>query len=282
MNKLSWCCITSFYLLLVSSALTAQTVNSEQVRFTSHSVELAGTIVYPKAKTYKSIVVFVHGSGPQQRNLYWANKFAEAGIAALVYDKRGVGQSGGSYEAKQSVSGYNIALLADDAAAAINFLQQHTKTRQLKKGLVGISQAGWIIPIAAEKSKFVDYLVLWSGPVCKVSEEDIFSKYTSDLDQKHIPSFQQALNSRTEKYIWPTFLGKDTDATENLANLSIPGFWIFGGQDGSIPVDLSIQHLQKLIDSGQDYQFSLRPKLGHNNMDETFSEAISWINKQVH
>ena len=45
-------------------------------------------------------------------------------------------------------------------------------------GFAGISQAGWIAPLAAERSDLAKFLVLWSGPVCKVSEEDIFSIYT--------------------------------------------------------------------------------------------------------
>ena len=42
-------------------------------------------------------------------------------------------------------------------------------------GFAGISQAGWIAPLAAERSGLARFLVLWSGPVCRVSEEDIYS-----------------------------------------------------------------------------------------------------------
>ena len=65
--------------------------------------------------------------------------------------------------------------------------------------------------------------MLWSGPVCKVSEEDIFSKYTGRRDDRNAPPFDEALKSRTEKYIWPDFLGRDTDVGEDLEKLSIPG-----------------------------------------------------------
>jgi len=34
-----------------------------------------------------------------------AKRFASKGIAALVYNKRGVGRSGGEYESNQSLSG---------------------------------------------------------------------------------------------------------------------------------------------------------------------------------
>lgn len=167
-------------LILFNNLAYSQDYTIEEVEFISHENSRSGAIVFPKSGKIHSAVVFVHGSGEQTRNMHWAERFASEGIAALVYDKRGVGRSGGKYEGSQSVSGQNIALLADDARAAFGVLRAHPKTKELLLGLTGISQAGWIVPLAAEKSDDVDYMVLWSSPVCKVSEEDIFSKYTAD------------------------------------------------------------------------------------------------------
>ncbi|HYJ41574.1 MAG TPA: alpha/beta hydrolase, partial [Steroidobacteraceae bacterium] len=99
-------------------------LRSEEVEFVSHGVTLSGSIVFPAGEIH-SAVVFVHGSGKQTRNLVWAERFAKAGIAALVYDKRGAGRSGGEYEGNQSVSEKNISLLADDAAAALRSMSSH-------------------------------------------------------------------------------------------------------------------------------------------------------------
>ncbi len=266
-------------LVLCSSVVYGDEFEIEPVEFKSHSDQLSGSIVFPKEGEIHAGVVFVHGSGKQERNTYWAKRFASEGIVALVYDKRGVGRSGGEYESQQSVSEKNITLLADDSVAAINVLRAHPRTKALPLGLTGISQAGWIVPLAAEKSQAVDFMVLWSGPVCKVSEEDIFSKYTSDLDGKRVPSFEEALKSRKTKYIWPDFLGKDTDPSDSLAELKIPGLWIFGEYDGSVPVDLSIRRLRKFVESGREYEYVLFSSLGHNNMEETFSTASDWIQR---
>ena len=265
--------------LLCSVNAHGESVEVEEIEFVSHAARLSGSIVFPKSGKIYSAVVFVHGSGRQERNLYWAERFASEGIAALVYDKRGAGRSGGVYESKQSVSEKNIRLLADDAIAALNVLREHPRTKDLPLGLTGISQAGWIVPLAAEKSDNVNFIALWSGPVCKVSEEDIFSKYTADLDDKKIPSYHQALSSRKQKYIWPDFLGKDMDPSESLARLQIPGLWIFGEKDGSVPVDLSIMRLKRLADSGLDYEYVLFSDLGHNNMSETFATVTDWIRR---
>jgi dienelactone hydrolase len=233
--------------------------------------------VFPNDKEIRAAVVFVHGSGKQERNLVWAEKFAEEGIVALVYDKRGAGKSEGKYESEQSVSEKNILLLADDAVAALEVLSKHPQLQNIPLGLTGISQAGWIVPIAAEKSSAAKFMVLWSGPVCKVSEEDIFSKYTADMDTNEMPTYAQALGARKEKYYWPEFLGKDTDPSESLKKLKIPGIWVFGTEDGSVPVDLSISRLNVLRKSGHKYDYVLFSGLGHNNMLETFSTATDWI-----
>jgi hypothetical protein len=247
------------------------------VTFSSHGATLAGTLARPPDAQLRAAVVFVHGSGPQMRSLEWATRFAAEGVAALVYDKRGVGASGGEYEEAQSVGGKNIGLLADDAASALHALHARVAGQRVPVGLAGISQAGWIVPLAAERSPLASFLVLWSGPVCKVSEEDIFSKHTGDHDSDHVPSYEAALQARREPYVWPDFLGTDTDPRQSLEKLSIPGLWIFGGRDGSIPVDLSQRRLAELERRGLRYESVLVPELGHNNMAETFATATAWI-----
>ena len=251
----------------------------EEVEFVSHGAKLSGSLVLPRDGQVRAAVVFIHGSGKQTRNMTWAGRFASEGIAALVYDKRGVGKSGGEYEGEQSVSEKNISLLADDAVSALGALASHPSLKGVPLGLTGISQAGWIAPLAAQRSRLATFLVLWSGPVCKVSEEDIFSKYTADAERQTVPSYQQALDSRTEEYVWPGFLGRDTDSREDLDRLSIPGFWIFSDNDSSIPVDLSIARLQTLRKSGHRYDYVLFSGLGHNNMDRTFAVATDWIKR---
>ena len=249
----------------------------EEVEFPSHGVTLAGSIAWPGDGVVRAAVVFIHGSGKQERNLALAARFAEAGIAALVYDKRGVGKSGGEYEFNQNVSERNLLPLADDASAALDVLVSRPALRGKPIGFAGISQAGWIAPLAAQRNGAAKFLVLWSGPVCKVSDEDIYSKYTQDADAKTVPSYRQALNARTEKYIWPDFMGADTDPVTSLRELSIPGLWIFSDNDGSIPVDLSTAGLDALKKSGHQYEYVIVPGLGHNNMDGTFDTATNWI-----
>ena len=137
-------------LALFSEVSAEQKYLIDEVEFESRGATLSASIVEPINRDTYAAVVFVHGSGPQSRNLDIAKRFANDGIMALVYDKRGVGKSGGSYEAEQSVSGKNIDLLADDSLAAANFLSSYNAGKGLDIGLSGISQAGWIVPLAAK------------------------------------------------------------------------------------------------------------------------------------
>lgn len=266
------------FMLVFSMQCLGDNQRTVEVEFVSHGATLSGSIVFPAGEIHAA-VVFIHGSGKQTRNLGVAEQFARNGIAALVYDKRGTGKSGGEYEGNQNVSEKNISLLADDAVSAMRSLSTHPSMKGIRAGFSGISQAGWIAPLAAERSDIAKFLVLWSGPVCKVSEEDIFSKYTSDADGQTAPPYDEALRSRTEKYVWPEFLGRDTDASQDLEKLSIPGLWIFSDNDTSIPVDLSIDRLQGLRKAGHRYDYVLFSDLGHNNMDPTFSLATDWIRR---
>jgi pimeloyl-ACP methyl ester carboxylesterase len=263
---------------LAAAQSTGADARISDVEFVSHGVRLSGSLALPREGKVHAAVVFIHGSGQQTRNLSLAGQFAGQGIAALVYDKRGAGKSAGAYESEQSVSEENISLLTDDAVSALNALASHPGLEGVPLGLTGISQAGWIAPLAAARSKRAAFLVLWSGPVCKVSEEDIYSKYTRDSDRQTVPPYRQALDARTEKYIWPDFLGRDTDSSEDLARLTIPGLWIFSDNDASIPVDLSIERLQSLRRSHR-YDYVLFSGLGHNNMGASFATATDWIKR---
>jgi len=271
--------VAPFLLLALFTSHAADAApHIEEVEFQSNGVTLAGSIAWPDQPA-TAAVVFIHGSGKQARNLDLAKRFAENGIAALVYDKRGAGKSGGEYEGNQSVSGQNIQLLADDAAAAFDALAGKPALAGVPVGFTGISQAGWIAPLAALSRPRASFLVLWSGPVSKVSEEDIYSKYTPDADMATPPPYAEALEARKDPYIWPDFLGRDTDASEDIAKLKIPGLWVFSDNDGSIPVDLSITRLQALKSAGHRYDYLMLPRLGHNNIETTFAQVVEWIRK---
>ena len=131
---------------------------------------LSGTLFLPtRHQGSRPAVVLVHGSGPQTR--YMVQLYAETlcswGFAALAYDKRGAGESTGdtwdvSYE-----------VLADDVAAAVSVLRHHARIDPYKVGLLGGSQAGWIMPLAALRSEHVAFIVMLAGPAVSIAEQNV-------------------------------------------------------------------------------------------------------------
>ena len=106
------------------------------------------TIYIPKKP--QAAIVIVHGSDQVPRMIKFAELLSKNDILVLTYDKRGVGESGGVYAGPEvgtnNISRDNLNLLAKDASAAVNTI--HKENKNLPIGLVGFSQAGWIIPIA--------------------------------------------------------------------------------------------------------------------------------------
>src|SRR4051794_11345419 len=97
--------------------LSEYQTREETVAFTSADTRLVGTLYHSKAKDEHPAIVVVHGSGRFPRRLYryWGQKFAALGFDVLVYDKRGVGDSGGHYEGENNTSQQNLDILATDA-----------------------------------------------------------------------------------------------------------------------------------------------------------------------
>jgi pimeloyl-ACP methyl ester carboxylesterase len=148
---------------------TAQRVDIEKhedVSFSNGDIRLAGTLISPRSGGKHPVIILVHGSGAEDRQymLPWARFLIRRGIAVLGYDKRGVGQSTGDWNTA------TLADLAGDAVAAFNYLKARGDVDGTQIGLLGISQAGWIMPLAAVDAKEIAFLISISGAGVPVAE----------------------------------------------------------------------------------------------------------------
>lgn len=265
-------------------AQSIDSVKTADVTFESEGVLLAGTFYKPKDP--HAAVVIVHGSDSVPRMNKFAALLAKNGISVLTYDKRGVGESGGVYVGPEvgtnNISTTNLNLLAKDASAAVNTLrQQHTN---IPIGLVGFSQAGWIIPLAAHQTAAVDFMVLFSCPVITTLEQLRFQFYTNgrtDFWEHHTEADARIhIQNDPDRYQF-----ESTDPTITLNELSIPGLWLFGEKDIQIPAKLCIERLNILKAKGKPFEYILFPALGHNTAfaSDTMPVDISiqWIKQQA-
>ena len=131
----------------VSAVHAVDAVRTEAVRFQSGDVTLAGTLFIPDERGRHPAIVLFHGSGPEPRNPSVADWFARHGVIVLTYDKRGVGESTGDFRA------VSFTELADDGLAAIQLLRARPDVDAERIGVWGLSQGGWLGPLAASRSK---------------------------------------------------------------------------------------------------------------------------------
>ena len=147
------------------------TFKQEEVSFRNGDVTLSGTLLLPLAKGPHPAVVFLHGAGAEGRygGRFLGEYLTRYGIAALIYDKRGVGKSTGDWKR----SDFND--LAEDAIAGIHLLQQRKEINPKQIGLYGHSQGGMIAPLIASRSKDVAFIISGAGSAVPVYESDINS-----------------------------------------------------------------------------------------------------------
>jgi uncharacterized protein len=138
------------------------------VTFRNGDVSLAGTLFLPDDNRRHPAVVLFHGSGPQPRNLFMGRWFAQHGVAALTYDKRGVGGSSGDFRT------ISFTDLVGDGLAAVDLLKARSDINPKQIGAWGLSQGGWLGPLAASRSKDVAFVIAVSGPGVSPGEQMIF------------------------------------------------------------------------------------------------------------
>ena len=279
------------FLLLIQTVIVNQgfaqkfnPVIKQDIIINSEGVNLAGTIYKPK-NAYASVVV-VHGSGQETRMTEFAELLANNGISVLTYDKRGVGKSGGVYAGPEvgtnNVDSLNINLLAKDALAALNKIKNYSNGTPI--GLLGFSQAGWIIPIAANNNPLVNFMVLFSCPTITSLEQLRFQFYTNgntDFWVNHTEEdTRNHIKNDSDRY---QFIS--TDPKVALRNISAPSLWLFGEKDIQIPVKLCIEQINTLKSEGKPFEYTLFSNLGHNTAfadDKSPVEiAINWIKEKT-
>jgi uncharacterized protein len=131
----------------------------EQVRIASGDVELAGTVLVPSAPGPHPGVVIVHGAERATRETYrlLATHYARRGVAALIYDKRGLGDSTGD------VATATFDDLTADALAGIDLLRHHPRIDPDHVGIAGFSQGGWVAAMGANRAPEVAFVVAYSA-----------------------------------------------------------------------------------------------------------------------
>jgi dienelactone hydrolase len=224
---------------------------SQPVAYDDGAVRLAGRLLRPPGRGPFPAIVIVPGSEEARRttNDLWAYFFAAHGFAVLTYDKRGVGESGGTYD--RSAAAENLETLAADALAGVDWLRRQRFVDAGRVGLSGGSQAGWVIEIAAARSPVVRFAALQSAPAMSVAHQLAYAGATRQgwLDP---PPSQAEIDASLAAVADGGY-----DPRADLESLRIPVLWQLGAVDKRMYTPETVADLQEITSSGP-HAFTVR------------------------
>lgn len=153
--------------------------NTYDVSFENKSdgITLAGTLTIPQSNKPVAAVLLVPGMGPNDRDytmmghklfLVLAEYLTQQGIAVLRYDKRGVGQSTGTYNNTLTSEDF-----ARDAVAGIEYLSNRPDIDHEHTGIIGHSEGGMIAAMVAAQLPSIAFVILLAAPASTSIETNL-------------------------------------------------------------------------------------------------------------
>jgi pimeloyl-ACP methyl ester carboxylesterase len=198
------------------AGLTVPRAIATDVRISSEpGVTLAGTLYLPagRGKGPYPLAVLIGGHGPNGRGGFpeIIKRLTADGIAALEYDKRGIGQSTGTYEEDPE-------RLTADAAAAVAAMRHRSDIVGSRIALVGHSQGGVVAPAVAAADPHIAAVVSLAGNVGDGLPYVGKGIYTQMM--KMIPSGREALAGRAVDAVMALLQARvDSRDAETIAGL---------------------------------------------------------------
>lgn len=270
------------FLLRRVAATTEKPYRQRDVTFWNKDVRLSGTLYLPRDSSAHPAVLLVQGSGAEGRwaSAYLADYMARHGIAALAYDKRGVGGSSGDWRTSTPPD------LVTDARAGIDLLAMTPQVDPRRIGVFGHSQGGQLAPAIAEGNPRVSWIIDADGPVGPQYQQDIFRVDTilaqnysgrelADAERLYaefvnvarggLPhtrlraDIQAAGTARwldnlaipeDNSWIWAWYANYGNyDNSSAWATISVPVLILFGGQDELVPSRQTVDQTVEILKS---------------------------------
>jgi hypothetical protein len=278
---------------------------SEQITFDSRGNELSGTLHKPSAAGQFPTFIAVHGAsnGTRDHVLYThlVKILCRRGFAVFLYDRSGSGRSEGDSASASFVD------LAMDLLAATEELRIRLDLDSQRIGLWGLSQGGWIAPLAASMEDWFSSIIVVSGTPLTPADQMIYSVefalrndgysqaeqnvaidlchkvneyYRGKLEREPL---QDVINdARKQSWFSATYLDNllppdpkstkwylemDFDPTSSIRNLKVPMLVLLGALDRWIPVEESINLWMDLAQGNGDFTSRILPNCNHYMME---------------
>lgn len=170
------------------------------VEFRRGDDKLEGTLI--TSSTDGPVVLLVHGDGPQDRwsrrgYLPLVNTLVEAGISVFSWDKPGVGVSDGNW-LDQSMQDR-----AAETVSALSAVRQLPGFKRRKIGLLGFSQAGWVLPRVPTLADDASFLILIGGAINWQEQGRYYGTRRLELEGKRQEEIEANLDRQEKRNrIW--------------------------------------------------------------------------------
>ena len=316
MNK--WKKTVSIAILTLSIFLLTGCNESYQevpANFEHEGNHISGSLVLPKnSQEPYPVVIFVHGDGAMPYDAYgyyrplWG-RLAERGIASFSWDKAGVGNSQGDWQSQ------SMDDRAEETVAAIEMLNKRADVAPNRIGLIGYSQAGWVLPLVASKSDYPRFMVLVSGAINwmdqgaymterRLTREGFSKKQIKQVieESRNISAQLFSSTATYEEYLQyyhtSTVLKKmgepllapqrfsfvklnwRYDARESLEDIKVPTLAVFGKQDLNVDTEESIRVYKEMFEKSDNRNLTIKvfSDAGHGLLKQRyFKETIPGI-----
>ncbi|MFI7131915.1 alpha/beta hydrolase family protein [Nonomuraea sp. NPDC050153] len=223
-------------------------VRREEISVAAEGQRLDGTLRVPLTPGRHPAMVFVSGSGNGSRTEFTpqAEFLAKAGVVTIAFDKRTIG-----YNFRHR----DFSLLADDALRMVELLRTRPEVDPARIGLWGVSEGGWVLPIAAAKSTAVGFVILVSSPNVSPLRQVAWA-LNEQLLRLRAPIGARDLLTRAMGGVGFNFLRYD--AQPALNGIKQPVLAFYGTTDPSIPFVESTQALIKGMNKAGNDDYTIR------------------------
>ncbi len=282
--------------LVLAACASGPDTRHERFVFTHDAAEISGVLQLPQSAGPHPAVIFVHGDGEMTWDGYgyytpMQEAMIAAGFAVLSWDKPGVGNSTGNWLSQ------SMQERADMVATASRLLKARGDIQAGSVGLWGISQAGWVMPIALTQTDDFAFMISVSGAVNWKQQSRFYMQNRLEMDgydaQETAAAF--AFEDKADALLegdddYKTYAGFirsappccralmkenrwefvrkniNSDAEPYLQGITVPVLAIFGDKDLNVDVEDSIRrYTQSLAMSGNpDFEIKVFENANHS------------------
>lgn len=206
--------------------------------------------------------VLIPGSGARSARemLPWAEALARRGVAAISYQKRSEGYS---------IVKRDFDALADDAVEAAERIRAVEEVDADSVGLTGLSEGGWIVPMAAARDSRLATMIELSGPGVSPGRQLLYT-VTSGLADAGAPHSARvaAISALSTKLPGGLMDFSSFDADPSLGSAAQPLLCVYGLDDTTVPAeDAAAKALSARPAARSATAIRFMPGLGHTLTD---------------